>query len=422
MDQEFLDACENGDFNKVKELLPEIRDLGYLNEGLVLACYKNGNLNIVKLLVENGADITHNRNESILTAMGDLNIDIVLFLLSLNIYDLRDESMTPVLYLFGEYSDEYPQVFKYPFQHHMLGFNDRLELSKILYGACKGMQENINSVHYLVFSGADVNYENINERESCLSIAVTNGHLQIVKHLVQYDADINWRDSKPLTSACRHNKLEILKYFFSQKYQKVDPNFDNGYGMGVAAYFGHVQIVNFLLSKGADPSINDLKALNEALENNQWNVIEVIIKHLTTHKISKETKNIILNQINKFAKSDNGLNTIKIIYEKKMITCKDDKRLMRLLISSSHNGAWRVFIYVSSKCQPSNEKELLGYRNLLRHLIEDSKYKNDLFKLTNVFNAMRKGHLEMSNLNQIYQPHRDELYDPNLAYTVLEYL
>ena len=60
MYQKFWDACEIGDFNEVQDTIHQIQDINKPNpqgwNAIILAAY-NHHLNIVKLLLQNGADI-----------------------------------------------------------------------------------------------------------------------------------------------------------------------------------------------------------------------------------------------------------------------------------------------------------------------------------------------------------------------------
>ena len=63
---EFEKACEDGDFEKVKALFTNSIPFDERNKCLQLAS-EGGHLEVVKFLVENGADVTAN-NQAILKA------------------------------------------------------------------------------------------------------------------------------------------------------------------------------------------------------------------------------------------------------------------------------------------------------------------------------------------------------------------
>jgi len=76
--QEFLNFCENGDLEKVKECLESKKININLNndEPLILAS-ENGHLEIVKLLLKNGAKMNSRDYKALFSACDNCHYDVI---------------------------------------------------------------------------------------------------------------------------------------------------------------------------------------------------------------------------------------------------------------------------------------------------------------------------------------------------------
>lgn len=94
-----------------------------------------------------------------------------------------------------------------------------------------------------------------------LILAAVNGNLSIVEILLEYGADLNAKNrqgSTALELSCRKGFFEISKVLIS-RYSFLQPGGHNETGVGVAEYPLHIacfegayEVVELLLSKGAD--------------------------------------------------------------------------------------------------------------------------------------------------------------------------
>lgn len=132
--------------------------------------------------------------------------------------------------------------------------------------------------------------------ETKLSVAVLRGNLEDVKLLILKGAvDVNTKDklgSTALINASSEGHLEIVKFLVSKG---ADLNIKNKYGYTAlmkAANEGHLEVVKFLVKSGADVNIKD-KSGDTALHN----AIDLFMETLkvSTYK-GKETKSATLNE------------------------------------------------------------------------------------------------------------------------------
>jgi hypothetical protein len=94
-----------------------------------------------------------------------------------------------------------------------------------------------------------------------LNAAARNGHLEIVKYLVEHGADIdksdNSRDKTPLLAASFKGHFDIVKYLV-EKGAKVNVQSINGFTpLHDAAYVGNFEVVKYLVEHGADVRIRN---------------------------------------------------------------------------------------------------------------------------------------------------------------------
>ncbi|KAF3938805.1 Ankyrin-1 [Dactylella cylindrospora] len=167
---------------------------------------------------------------------------------------------------------------------------------------CKAVSEgNLRQCMKLLSAGADVN--SIESGKSALSIACTTENRAIIWLLLQKGADPELGSVKPLDSACREGKIEIVSllagivqdpdsiewamkiainnFDFSafRKLFQSDRNFRIGYSsiLSYAAGKGNLMVVQFLLASGValDTDQYDV-AISRALNNGHKDVITVL--------------------------------------------------------------------------------------------------------------------------------------------------
>eukprot|EP00833_Pecoramyces_ruminatium_P001633 jgi/Orpsp1_1/1175665/evm.model.c7180000054754.1 len=183
------------------------------------AC-KNGNENLVKYLVEHGADINKENSRGyvpIFSACFSGNENLVKYLVELGA-DINKECRYGYIPLFD---------------------------------ACSGGNENL--VKYLVELGADINKES-NWNETPLRSACWNGNEKLVKYLVEHGADIHkvaWNKETPLFNACKNGNEKLVKYLVELG---ADINKENNGNTPLfdACKNGNENLVKYLVERGVD--------------------------------------------------------------------------------------------------------------------------------------------------------------------------
>lgn len=126
-----------------------------------------------------------------------------------------------------------------------------------------------------VDAGADVNYRGFGGFTPLLA-AAKNGHLEVVKYLVEHGADIDKSDNNrrktPLLAAAFEGHFEIVKYLVD-KGANVNVQAINGWTpLHDAAWVANFEIVKYLVDHGADLHLrneHNETALQTALRGKQ---------------------------------------------------------------------------------------------------------------------------------------------------------
>lgn len=153
-------------------------------------------------------------------------------------------------------------------------------------------------VKCLVENGADINAKDDFGR-TALIWASYDGKLGVVKYLVDKGADINVKDNEGYTAliwALIFEKFNVVAYFIENCKVDIDAQYNIKYFNNVkdgiytilmiASMKGHLEIVKYLVDKGADINIEDDKcdtALNMICSNSDNNkkynqIKEVLMK------------------------------------------------------------------------------------------------------------------------------------------------
>ncbi|XP_008546697.1 ankyrin repeat and sterile alpha motif domain-containing protein 1B isoform X1 [Microplitis demolitor] len=122
---------------------------------------------------------------------------------------------------------------------------------------------------------------------SALHHAALNGHKEIVKLLLQYEASTNVVDAKgssPLHLAAWAGDADIVRLLLSQGPSVPNVNLttkDNETALHCAAQYGHTEVVAQLLQYGCDPSIRNSRgesALDLAAQYGRLETVQLIVR------------------------------------------------------------------------------------------------------------------------------------------------
>ena len=111
---------------------------------------------------------------------------------------------------------------------------------------------------------------------SALTAASANGHVDVVRMLLDAGANSLSVDNGALIAACSEGKLEVAELLLLHGGARVD-SLDNE-AICVASRNGHAKVVELLLSLGADPSAQDGLALVLAAIAGHLNVVNLLLE------------------------------------------------------------------------------------------------------------------------------------------------
>jgi ankyrin repeat protein len=223
-----INAAKNGNLELVKFLVESGADVTAKDNRALYEASRNGYLEIVKFLVENGADVTANDNLTIIAALRDNHFEIVKFLVehgAKSSYAIRRAAELGLI-----------ELVKFLVEHGYHVTNGD--------GALTSASKNghLEVVKFLVEHGADVT----NPETFALVDASNNSHLEVVKFLVEHGADVTVFDNLALKSAVEGGHLEVVKFLVEHG---ADINAVRNYALRKAAKDGHLEMVEYLTQK-----------------------------------------------------------------------------------------------------------------------------------------------------------------------------
>ncbi|WP_339043682.1 ankyrin repeat domain-containing protein [Spiroplasma endosymbiont of Apeira syringaria] len=301
-------AVDNCYFEIAKLLLekgadPNIKDVGGTPLQIAVSNFNN-NIEIVKLLLENDADINiQNKygNNTILDVLFKNNkIEIIKeILIKKIINDYNEKKYIDILLIyFSKYND-------------ILSF--------------KWLNENFK---------IDSNIEDKETFCSPLYYAVNNNNIEIVKLLLENDADINEQDINgcaPLHWAIECNNIEIVKLLLENDADINAQEKSLATPLHLSIYTNNFDMIKLLLEKGADLNIKDI---------GEFTTLNVLLKK---YNISSEISQLLLKQVN-FKKN------IKRKFLKKELTNSTKSKLPKLIFEKEEINA------INLQNQPSTSK------------------------------------------------------------------
>ena len=208
---------KGADVNMGRVKLLDYKGGDFMDTPLIIAA-ENNNLEMVKILVENGASSLINAqdvfsNTALLAAMSNGNMEMFQYLIKKGAGISFDNST--------------------------------------LYAAAQG--GNIEIFKWLLKEGIDINATR--EKCTCLHYAAQGGHLELVKWLVEKGLDVNAVGEYERT--CLHyaalsGNLEMIKWFIEKGLDINAKDFDESSVLQYAVEGGNVETVQWLIEQGLD--------------------------------------------------------------------------------------------------------------------------------------------------------------------------
>jgi ankyrin repeat protein len=133
--------------------------------------------------------------------------------------------------------------------------------------------------HSIIYHNASVWCPNTFNSDNTVGWACRNGHVNLVKRLLEDGADPNMFDGNGFKHACRNGHSEIVSLLLN--HPDIDLNCTtNGWnGLTSACYQGHIEIVHILLSDmRIDPSVMNNMAIRNACKGGHYEIVRVLLK------------------------------------------------------------------------------------------------------------------------------------------------
>ncbi|KAJ7759528.1 ankyrin repeat-containing domain protein [Mycena metata] len=245
---------------------------------------QNGHLDVVKFLIEHGADVNaenENGYTSLYLASQNGHLDIVKFLVENNA-NIEASDKYGYTSLYRASANGHLEVVKFLIEH---GANTEASnkggwtsLSIASHNGC------LDVVKFLIEHGANIEAR-VKSGYTSLSMASENGHLDVVKFLIERGANIEARGAYGPTSlflASENGHLGVVKFLIEHG---ADINTRSSYGqtsLCMASAYGHLDVVKFLIEHGANIEASDPEgwtSLSFASRNGYLKVVKFLIEH-----------------------------------------------------------------------------------------------------------------------------------------------
>jgi len=248
-----------------------------IDDNSLIEAAKVNNLNIIKHLVDNGADVKIN-NTPLTIAIQNRNEAMVRYLIYCGVDINKSEGLSPLITAInnndeifvklliqcgadvnmdgGRYFDNIPLAFA------VKNNNENLSMYLVQCGAdvnkCRQFDdtpliyaiqnENENLIRFLVDSGANIDKEG--KDGDPLKNAIKKNNEHIVSFLVEHGAEIN--KGEALLCAIDNGNENIIRYLIEQGANINLNSYNNGTPLSHAVQNGQIELVKYLIEKGAN--------------------------------------------------------------------------------------------------------------------------------------------------------------------------
>jgi ankyrin repeat protein len=267
-----LCAIDHKKFNLVRFLVENGANLD--NTNLIVECAMNGTLEIMRYLVDAGIDI-HTHGSNALNEACSNNIEMVRYLVD-NGIKIDDNVLI--------YTSEL-EIIRYLVEH---GANVRANNDKVLRHHAR--RNDLDIVRYLVDNGADIHASN----DEALYLSSMNESFDVVRYLIEMGVDIHAYDDIALKSSVASGNLEMTRYFIESGSNVNAIKYVPFSGYDIDDIREYIDMVRYLLTVGVDiqilakniqtEMINILKA--QCAENTFMTLLRKDIYALSVHILS----------------------------------------------------------------------------------------------------------------------------------------
>ena len=235
---QLLKACQENDFDTVKKIIESGKkqkayDINYSDDRgytPLMLSVKHGNLDIVKLLIKNKADI-HAKNSSGDTALmgasgvnGDLNIVKFLVKSRADVNAKDGMGQTALMHASGVTGNL--DIVRFLVESKAdVDVKDEVGWTALMLASGVLDNPDLDIVKFLVKSKADVNAKDGMEQTALMHASGVTGNLDIVRFLVENKADVNTKDRIGETALMKANEKgnqDIVEYLKNAQNEYAD--------------------------------------------------------------------------------------------------------------------------------------------------------------------------------------------------------
>ena len=173
----------------------------------------------------------------------------------------------------------------FTYNTHTIGMSLLILASTVLTGCMSihtaAREGNLKEVRRQLAWGVNVNRRHFYTQDTLLIEAAANGHLDVVKLLIENGADVNLKGEAwygPLHAAASKGHIEVVKILLENG---ADVNiFQQNKPLHNAAMNGHIEVAEILLAHGADinaKGTDEAAPLHTAASNNQLAMVKWLL-------------------------------------------------------------------------------------------------------------------------------------------------
>ena len=107
-----------------------------------------------------------------------------------------------------------------------------------------------------------------------IATAAINGKLTVVRYLCNHGLDPTQNDNWATALAAQAGHLDIVSFLIERL--GCAPDGHNNHGLIWASFYGHYELIEYLISKGADPTAQNHEAITWAIMNNHISIVKYL--------------------------------------------------------------------------------------------------------------------------------------------------
>nr|WBF70235.1 ankyrin repeat protein [Megavirus caiporensis] len=244
LNEQLKDAVLKGDLDQVKELVENGADINIDNNIAIKNASSNGFLDIVEYLVKNGANIHADNDYAVRHALTNNHLNVAEYLVSVgaNIHASGNYAL--------RWASDYGlfEIVKYIVEH--------------------------GAIYYVVYDCYHYIFDNP------IYNANQNGHTEIVEYLKQHVSvrkyKTDYQDYELMKSACKSDNINQLKSLIEKG---IDIHYEDDYALRHAARDSSLEMVQYLIDNGAYVHARNEYALRWAKRRYSQRIFEHLIKN-----------------------------------------------------------------------------------------------------------------------------------------------